>query len=232
MASLPESSGLNTTPVASIRQTAALALEHGFQLCTHAIGDRAVREVLDIYQQALAGHPGGEALRWRVEHAQHIHPDDIPRFARLGVIASMQGVHCTSDGPWVVKRLGRKRAREGAYPWRSLLRAGAHICNGTDTPVEDVDPIAGFHALVTRRMADGRAFFPEQRMTRREALRAMTVEGAYAAFEERIKGSLSPGKLADVVVLSRDILTVPEQQIRDTRVVLTILGGQVVYERR
>jgi predicted amidohydrolase YtcJ len=227
---LPQSTGLNTTPVASIRETAALALEHDYQLCVHAIGDRGVREVLDIYQDALSQRPGGRDRRWRVEHAQHIHPDDIPRFARLGVMASVQGVHCTSDGPWVVKRLGVRRAREGAYPWRSLLRAGARLANGTDTPVEDVDPIAGFYALVTRRMADGRAFFPEQRLTRQQALHAMTLGAAYAAFEEHAKGSLQPGKLADVVVLSRDILTVPEDQIPGTRVEMTILGGEVVFQ--
>ena len=164
------------------------------------------------------------------EHAQHLSPADIPRFAELGVIASMQGIHCTSDGPWVVERIGERRAAEGAYVWRSLLDSGAVVSNGTDTPVESVDPIPNFRALVTRRMANGEAFHPEQRMTRMEALRASTLSAAYAAFEDDVKGSLAPGKLADVVVLSRDILTVPDDEILDARVVYTVLGGRVVYE--
>ncbi len=225
----PDSSGLNVTPMEDIAATARLALEHGFQLCVHAIGDRANREVLDVYQRALAERPDSKALRWRIEHAQHLDPADIPRFAQLGVVASMQAVHCTSDGPWVPKRLGTERAREGAYAWRALLDTGAVVSNGTDTPVEDVDPIAGFYALVTRRMADGRVFFGEQRMSRAEALAASTRQPAFAAFEESSKGSLKPGMLADLVVLSQDLLTVPEKRIRDTQVLITIVGGRVVY---
>ena len=226
----PNKAGLNATPVAQLERAAELAIKHGFQLCTHAIGDRGNREVLDLYQRAFARHPQQRDLRWRIEHAQHLHPADIPRFAQLGVIAAMQGVHCTSDGPWVVKRLGPRRASQGAYAWRRLLDSGAVIANGTDTPVERLDPLAGYHALVTRRMASGVAFFPEQRMTRVEALRSYTIDAARAAFEERIKGSLEPGKLADIAVLSRDILTVPPHEIRQTRVLYTILGGKVVYQ--
>jgi predicted amidohydrolase YtcJ len=228
---LPESAGLNTTPVGVIGRTAELAIEHGFQLCVHAIGDRANRETLDLFEQTFEKHPRSKNLRWRIEHAQHLNPADIPRFAALGVIASMQGVHATSDGPFVVDRLGVERARNGAYAWRSLLDSGAVVANGTDAPVEDLSPIECFCASVTRGVADGTLFFAEQRMTRHEALRSYTLDAAHAAFEEDLKGSLTPGKLADVVVLSKDILTVPADQIAGTEVVCTIVGGRVVYER-
>ncbi len=223
---MPESSGLNTTSLEVMKETARLALEHDFQLCVHAIGDRANRETLDLFEQALAGD---RDRRWRVEHAQHLHPDDIPRFAGLGVIASMQAVHCTSDGPWVPDRLGEGRTAEGAYVWRKLIDSGAVVTNGTDAPVEDVDPIASFHAAVSRRMANGELFEPHQRMTREEALRSYTLDAAYSAFEEDRKGSLEVGKLADVTVLSRDIMTVPEEEIPGTEVVYTIVGGRVAY---
>lgn len=228
---LPGSSGLTLEEPADIRRTAELAILHGYQVNTHAIGDRANREVLDLYEAIFRAHPEKKDLRWRIEHAQHLHPDDIPRFARLGVIASMQGIHATSDGPWVLKRLGPERARSGAYLWRTLLDSGAVIANGTDVPVEDIDPIASFHASVTRHMADGTPFYPEQRMTREEALRSYTLSGAYAAFEEDLKGSLTPGKLADLVVLSKDILKVPEAEIPTARVDLTVLGGKVRWKR-
>jgi len=223
--SLPSSTGLNTEPVDALKETARLAVEHDFQLCTHAIGDRGNRETLDIYSEALAPTGDTSARRWRIEHAQHIHPDDIARFGKLGVIAAMQGVHCTSDGPWVVKRLGEERARTGAYVWRQLLDSGAVISNGTDAPVERVDAIASFHATVTRRTASGETFFADQRMTREEA------PGAYAGFEEDLKGSLEAGKLADITVFSQDILTVPEEEILSTKVDYTIVGGEVVYQR-
>jgi len=222
---------LNTYPVEALKETARLAIENDFQLCVHAIGDRGNREVLNVYEEAFTAHPEKKDLRWRIEHAQHLHPDDIPRFGRLGVIASMQGIHCTSDGPWVWKRLGEKRAEEGAYVWQKLMKSGAVICNGTDTPVEDVDPIACFYASVTRQLADGRLFYPEQRMSREEALRSYTLNGAYASFEENILGSLTVGKLADITVLSQDIMTVPENEIPKTQVVMTIVGGKVLYQR-
>ena len=227
---LPESSGLVLEPVEDIAGTAAIAVKHGFQVNTHAIGDRANRETLDIYEKAFAAAPnGGKDLRWRIEHAQHIHPDDVPRFAKLGVIASMQAVHCTSDGPWVLKRLGEERAKSGAYVWRDLIASGAVVTNGTDVPVEDADPIASFYASVTRIMSDGTAFFPEQVMTREEALKSYTLQNAYAAFEEDVKGSLSPGKYADIVVLSKDILTVPAEEIPQAKVLYTIVGGKILY---
>lgn len=226
---LPASTGLETTPVAVIEQAARLALQHGYQLCVHAIGDRANRETLDLFEEAFRARGGGKHLRWRIEHAQHLHPDDIPRFGKLGVIAAMQGVHATSDGPWVPRRLGDKRTAEGAYVWQKLLRSGAVIANGTDAPVEDVNPIASFYASVSRRLPDGSVFHPEQRMSREEALRSYTIDAAYAAFEEASKGSLQAGKLADVTVLSRDVMSVPEAEIPGTEVVYTILGGKVVY---
>jgi hypothetical protein len=226
---LPSSSGLNTVPVEDVQAMAQLALQHRYQLCVHAIGDRANRETLDVFEQALGGRTD---LRWRVEHAQHLHPADIPRFAKLGVVAAMQGIHCTSDAPFVVARLGEQRAREGAYVWRSLMKEGTLVTNGTDAPVEDIDPIASFHASVTRRVADGTRFYPEQAMGRLEALKSYTWNAAYSVFEEKEKGSLAPGKLADVTVLTRDILTVPEEEIRAARAAYTIVGGKVMYRAR
>ena len=144
----------------------------------------------------------------------------------------MQGIHCTSDAPWVYRRLGADRAASGAYLWRSLLDAGAVVTNGTDAPVEDLSPIASFYATVTRKLPDGSTFFPEQKMTRMEALRSYTLSNAYAAFEEELKGSLEPGKLADIVILSKDILLCPENEILATHVLTTIVGGEVQFERR
>ena len=220
--------GLCTTPMKELERTAEIAAANGFQLGTHAIGDRANREVLEVYARVLARHPKKD-LRFRIEHAQHLDPADVPRFGKLGVLAMMQGIHCPSDAPFVAARLGVTRAREGAYAWRRLLDAGARIGNGTDAPVEDVDPIASLHASVTRRPKKGPAFFPEQRMTRMEALRSYTVANAYAAFEEGIKGTLAPGMLADVVVLSKDVSTVPAEEILSTEVLTTIVGGKVAY---
>jgi predicted amidohydrolase YtcJ len=228
----PDSSGLNTEDPADIRKTAELAIQHGFQLCVHAIGDRANREVLDIFEQTFRAHPDKKDLRWRVEHAQHLNAADIPRFGQLGVIAAMQGVHCTSDAPYVLLRLGAKRAEEGAYVWQKLMKSGAIVGNGTDAPVEDVSPLASFYASVSRKLKDGSVFYPDQRMSREEALRSYTWNNAYAAFEEKVKGSLEAGKLADITVLSRDIMTIPEDQIMSTDVVYTIVGGKVAYEQR
>jgi predicted amidohydrolase YtcJ len=226
---LPTSTGLNLISVEQLKHTAEIAIRHGFQVNTHAIGDRANREVLNVYQQVFGANPDKQDLRWRVEHAQHLDPADQSRFARLGVIASMQAVHATSDGPWVPKRIGEQRAREGAYVWRKLIDSGALVMNGTDTPVEDVSPIACFYAAVTRKLADGSRFFPEERLTREEALKSYTIHNAYGAFEEAFKGSITPGKLADITVLSKDIMAVPEDEIPSTQVVYTILGGQVRY---
>ena len=227
---MPSSEGLVIEELADIEETARLAIRHGFQVNTHAIGDRGNREILDLYERAFAeAGVDGRDLRFRIEHAQHLDPADIPRFGELGVIASMQAVHATSDGPWVPEKLGERRSREGAYPWRALLDSGAVVTNGTDAPVEDVDPIASYHASITRELADGSRFHPEQAMTREEALHSYTLANAWAAFEEEVKGSLTPGKYADIVVLDRDILAVPDDEVRDARVTLTIVGGQVRY---
>lgn len=227
---MPSSTGLSLVTPESVARTAELALQHGFQLNVHAIGDRANREVLDIYERAFGG-PDTQDRRWRIEHAQHLHPSDIGRFAALGVIPAMQGVHATSDGPWIPTRIGEQRAREGAYMWRALIDSGAIIANGTDAPVEPISPISSFHSSVTRRMNDGGVFFGDQRMTREEALRSYTLNNAYAAFEENVKGSISVGKLADIVVLSRDIMRVPDDSIPGTLVDYTIVGGRVRFER-
>lgn len=216
-----------------VRTTAQLAIDHGYQLCLHAIGDRANREVLNVFEEAFRNNNrNGRDLRWRVEHAQHIHRDDIPRFGQLGIIAAMQGVHATSDAPYVVARLGAERAEEGAYVWKKLVDSGTVIANGTDAPVEDVDPIVSYYATVTRRTAAGMDFFPDQRLSRIDALKSYTLWAAYAAFEEHQKGSLVPGKLADITVLSRDITRVPEQEILDAKVVYTIVGGKIAYSNR
>jgi len=231
-ADLPGHSGLNTTPVESTRETARLAIANGYQLAIHAIGDRANREVLNIYEEAFKANPDKKDLRWRDEHAQHLNPADIGRFGKLGVIAAMQGIHCTSDAPYVLARLGPKRAEEGAYVWQKLMKSGAIISNGTDAPVEDVDPIASYYATVSRRLKDGSVFFGDQRMTRMEALKSYTINGAFAAFEEKIKGSLTVGKLGDVTILSKDILTIPEDQIPTAKVLYTVVGGKVMYDAK
>ncbi len=228
---LPESTGLNLEPIDDIRGTAEIAIKHGFQVNTHAIGDRGNREVLDIYEEVLKANPDKTDLRWRIEHAQHLHPDDLPRFKELGLVASMQGIHGTSDGPWVLKRLGPERAESGAYMWRALIDLGVVISNGTDVPVERISPIQSYWASVSRVTVDGNVFYPAQRMTRTEALESYTINGAYAAFEEDVKGSLTPGKYADIVVLSKDILTIPEEEIPTTEVLYTIVGGEVRYRR-
>ena len=227
---LPRSVGFNVTPVDDIRRSAELAVLHDFQMAIQGIGDRAVRELFDIYEEAW-GDAGGQDRRWRIEHAQVVHPDDLPRFAALGVIPSIQGLFACSDGPWVVDRLGEERTRERGYVFRSMIESGAVVTNGTDPPVESIDPVASFHCSVTRELPDGSVFLPEQAMTREQALRAYTWGNAYAAFEDHVKGTLTVGKFADITVLSRDILTVPVDEIRSAEAVYTIVGGEVRYSR-
>lgn len=221
--------GLNVTPLDELRETANICIEKGLQMCTHAIGDRGNREILNIYESTFKEYSDSTNLRWRVEHAQHLSERDIPRFAELGVIASMQGVHCTSDAIFVKKRLGSYRAKTGAYTWRKLIDAGTTICNGTDAPVEDVNPIMSFYASVTRSVNDTTSFYPEQAMTREEALRSYTINGAYAAFEEDNKGSLEKGKLADIVILSNNLLECSDAEILNTKVLYTIVGGKIMF---
>jgi predicted amidohydrolase YtcJ len=227
----PGSTGLNTTPMASIQETAAIAAETGVQLCIHAIGDRANREVLNVYEATFKANPDKKDLRWRIEHAQHLDAEDIPRFGRLGVVASMQGIHATSDAPYVLARLGPARAETGAYVWQKLMRSGAIVSNGTDVPVERIDPLANYHATVTRQTKDGSVFYGDQKMSREDALKSYTWNAAFAAREETLKGSLAVGKLADITVLTKDILSVPDDEIPATRVTRTIVGGKVVYEQ-
>ncbi len=229
---LPETTGLVLETVEDITGTAEVAVKHGFQVNTHAIGDRANREVLDIYEGVWKElGVDGKDLRWRIEHAQHIHPDDIPRFGELGVIASVQAVHGTSDGPWIPSRLGDERAKDTSQPWRTLFETGAIITNGTDVPVERIDPIASYYSSVTRRMNNGDAFYPEHIMTRQEALETYTINGAYSAFEEDIKGSLTPGKYADFIVLSKNLLTVDYEEIPSAEVEMTFVGGELKYKK-
>ncbi len=228
----PESTGFNTTPLDEIIEAGELALEHDLQLGVHAIGDRGNRETLDIYEDLFNEHGvADEDLRWRIEHAQHLHPDDIPRFEELDVVASMQAVHATSDGPWVLRRLGEERAEEGAYVWRTLLDQGTVIVNGTDAPVERINPLASLHASITREMDDGEYFFPEQTKTREEALRSYTLDAAYAIFMEDELGSLTEGKLADITVFDQNLMEVSEDEFKDAEVTYTIVGGDVIYRR-
>ena len=229
---LPDSTGVSVTTPADIRRIADIAIKDDYQITVHAIGDRANHEVLDVMQAEFEKHPQAKALRWRIEHAQHLDPADIPRFGQLGVIASMQSIHECSDAPYVVKRLGAERAEQGAYAWRSLMKTGAMIVNGTDTPVEDEDPIPNFYCAVTRRSKkDGTPFYPDQVMTREEALRSYTLDDAYGMFEERELGSLKVGKRADIAVLTQDIMSVPVDAIPATRVAYTLVGGKIVYSK-
>ncbi len=211
------------------------ALKHGFQLCVHAIGDRANREVLDQYEKAIKENPkASKDHRFRIEHAQHLTAQDIPRFAQLGIIPAMQAIHMSSDRPWAIDRLGKKRIEEGAYVWQKLLQSGARIANGTDVPVEPISPVACFYASVTRRTLKGEppgGYEADQKMTREQALRSYTLDAAYAGFEENIKGSIEIGKLADFTVFSQDIMKVPDDDLLKTVVEYTIIDGKVAYRK-
>lgn len=221
--------GQNTTEVTEVEKIAQMAYDNNMQLCVHAIGDKANRATLDIFE-AYKNKDNSADLRWRVEHAQHLHVEDIPRFKEIGAIASMQGIHCTSDAPFVETRLGHERASEGAYAWRSLLDAGAVVVNGTDAPVEDVNPLASIYASVTRKRQNPKMeFIPEQRMTREEALYSYTMAPAFAGFEEDKKGSIEIGKYADFVVLDKNILTCKEEDIEKIKVLHTIVAGKIRY---
>jgi hypothetical protein len=202
----------------------------GIQLCVHAIGDQAISEMLDLY--ARLGGDAPAAHRFRIEHAQHVRPQDFARFGKLGVIASMQPYHCIDDGRWAEKRIGHERARS-SYAWRSMLKAGVPLAFGSDWPVAPLDPLLGIYAAVTRATLDGKhpeGWFPEERLSVEEALHAYTQGCAYAAFEEKEKGAIARGKFADLVVLSDDLFRVPPEKIKDARVEMTIVGGKVVYQ--
>jgi hypothetical protein len=199
----------------------------------HAIGDRANRIVLDTFERVQREVPGSRGLRMRVEHAQILDAKEIPRFAALGVIASMQATHATSDMPWVPARIGRARMEEGAYVWRKILATGAVIANGSDFPVEEPDPMRGLYAAVTRQDASGSprgGWMADERMTRQEALVSFTRIAAFAAHAESLTGSLEAGKLAVLVVLSSDIMRVQPPDILETTVRMTIVGGEIVRD--
>jgi predicted amidohydrolase YtcJ len=230
----PGNSGLVVTTPEEVLEASRYALRNGFQVATHAIGDRANRFVLDAYQKAFAETPLVKDARFRIEHAQILDERDVARFGRMGVIASMQGIHCSSDRPWAPQRIGMDRVVEGLYVWRKLLQGGARIVNGTDAPVEDLSPIASFYSSVARKDAKGQppgGFEPDERMTRDEALRSYTSEAAWAAFEGDVRGRVRPGLRADLVALSQDILTVPEDEIPRTRIALTVVNGEIRHER-
>lgn len=227
----PGITGKNVTPMSKLEKILKIAARDGFQASIHAIGDRANREMLDLYQKIFAEDPAAHRLRWRIEHAQHLNPADIPRFAELGVIASMQSIHMCSDAPMVIPRIGKKRAKQGAYVWKKLIDSGAIVLDGTDTPVEDTNPIPNFYCGVTRAYDRGqKTLFPAQAKTRLQELRSYTWNNAYAIFQEHELGSLTPGKLADIDVFSGNLLTIPAEQILRTRVLYTIIGGKVVYQ--
>jgi len=228
----PESTGLIVQGEAELTDVAIRALRAGFQVSTHAIGDMGNRITLNAYEAALGEVPTEDA-RLRVEHAQILAPEDIGRFAELGVLPSMQPTHCTSDLPWAIDRVGNERIL-GAYAWRTLIDSGAYIPCGSDFPVEQIDPMLGFYAAITRQHTDGTpdgGYFPEQRMTREEALRGFTIWAARAAFAEDVMGSLEAGKRADLVVLDRDIMTVEPQEVLRTQVLLTMVDGMIAFER-
>ncbi|UII24435.1 amidohydrolase [Fulvivirga maritima] len=225
--------GMATVPMEYVSYISEKALKNGFQVCSHAIGDRTNHEILNIYENAFQQNSQeAKDSRFRIEHAQHLAPKDIPRFGRLGVIPAMQAIHMSSDRPWAINRLGEKRIKEGAYMWHDLLETGARLMNGTDVPVEPINPIASFYASVSRKTLQGEpegGYEPEQKMTREQALKTYTLNAAYGAFEEDIKGSIEVGKLADFTVFSKDIMTVPEKDILSVQVMMTIFGGQLVY---
>jgi len=231
----PDFSGMATLPMDTVMKTSQEGLKYGFQVCSHAIGDRANKEILDRYEIAFKENPEkAKDHRFRIEHAQHIRAVDIPRFGQLGVIPAMQAIHLSSDRPWAIDRLGEARIKEGAYMWQSLLKSGAKVINGTDVPVEPINPIASFYASVTRQTLKGEpkgGYEPAEKMTRVQALRSYTLDAAFGEFEEKNKGSIEAGKLADFTVFSKDIMNVPDQELLNTQIEMTIVGGKTVYNK-
>ncbi len=230
----PGTTGLLTTPPEEVYAQTLAASKAGFQTAIHAIGDRGNRIAMDTFERVQREVPGARALRLRIEHAQILDAAEIPRFARLGIIASMQATHATSDMPWVSDRIGPARTAEGAYVWQTLLTSGVVVANGSDFPVEEANPMLGLYAAITRQDPSGNppgGWIPDQRLSRDEALRSFTLSAAYAAHVESALGSLEPGKLADFVVLSKDVMRVPPREIPGTTVRMTVIGGEVVYEQ-
>jgi predicted amidohydrolase YtcJ len=229
----PGTTGLLTTEPEEVYAQTRAAARAGFQVGIHAIGDRANRQVIDVFERVQREVPRSRELRMRIEHAQVLDATEIPRFARRGVIASMQPTHATSDMPWAPTRLGSARVEEGAYVWRELLDSGAVIASGSDFPVEEANPLLGFYAAITRQDSAGSprgGWMPRERMTREQALASFTRQAAFAAHAEMLTGSIESGKLADLVVLSRDIMRVPPPDILTTSVRQTIVAGEIVYE--
>lgn len=225
-------------PEGNMLKMAKAADAAGLQLAIHAIGDKAIRTILDIYAQIVkengAAAPNGRSeRRWRIEHAQHMHPDDFENFAQLGVVASMQPYHAIDDGRWVEKRIGHERCKT-TYAFRTFLDRHVKLAFGSDWPVAPLNPILGLYAAVTRRTIDGKnpgGWYPEQKITLEEAIEAFTMGSAYAELSENQKGSITPGKFADIVVLDTDLFAIAPEKIQDARVLTTIVGGKVVYER-
>lgn len=227
--------GHETVPMERVGEVALMALESGFQLCSHAIGDRANQEVLDQYEMAFDKFPDldRKAQRFRIEHAQHLSLDDIARFGEMNVIAAMQAIHMSSDRPWAIDRLGERRIVEGAYVWQKLMESGAVVCNGTDAPVEPLDPLPSFYASIARKTLEGLpegGYEADQAMTRTQALKSYTLDGAYAEFEEDFKGSIEVGKAADFTVFNKNIMTIPEAEILKTKATMTVVGGEIVFK--
>lgn len=227
--------GMVVTPLDKIKNVVFDGLQNGFQVCTHAIGDKANTVALDFYQEAFETYPDKATdHRFRIEHAQHLIEEDIPRFAEMGVIPAMQAIHMSSDRPWAVQRLGIERIREGAYVWQSLLKSGAKIVNGTDAPVEPLNPFKSFYSSISRKTLEGlpeEGYEPLQKMTRHQALRSYTIDAAYGAFEENLIGSIEVGKRADFAILDRNIMTVPEMEVQQVQVLETYLDGKQMFTK-
>jgi len=232
---MPEHYGHAVSELSYLQEVSDQAIQKGFQVCTHAIGDRGNKEVLDIYEKAYQTYPDKVNARFRIEHAQHLTESDIPRFSSLGIIPAMQAIHMSSDRPWAIDRLGEERILEGAYVWQKLLQSGARIINGTDVPVEPLSPVQCFYASVSRKTLQGLppgGYEPDQKMSREEALRSYSIDAAFGAFEENIKGSIEPGKLADFTVFSKDIMAIPEEDILSAEIDMTIVDGKILFERQ